>query len=536
MSEISDQEEVSFSVYTVCWNEVKLLPFFCRYYSEAKKIYIFDNESDDNSSEIASQFDNVVFIPFSTGGTLNDDINRHIKNTEWKNPETKGRVKTNFVIVQDLDEFLYFPNFPNDIPAALKDGQKKGITLFHCKGFQMYCDDSEFNTLLPDQYMTTSITSYSTEENGWYDKMICFDSSAITDINYYPGAHVAVPKGNVNVDNKSSYLLHYRFLGKEYVKERHITIGSRLSQSNKNQNQGVHYQIPADEYVKSKFDLDQANLFGNMFLQNGYQFRFNGKKCYLDTFGNMDILSSLILCGNIWESKVSLFIKNFCSSHDTTYIDVGANIGHHIAVAKLSNAVIINAFECNPNCLKKLQNSVKINGWKEVNIFNFGLSNGLSNGLSSSDFRQNNYNIGASYITSTFNGEKTFSETPFAIETKKYDDINISIITSSILLKIDVESHELLVLKGMTTLLSDERCNTLILKLNPTVSSIENLMLSLNLIRTFGFVHFTLLFDSGTDKWASLECHHFDFLNITMDELVIKLNQNSILKVAVSKK
>lgn len=518
---------VTFDVYTVCWNEEKLLPFFCKHYSQARFIYIYDNESTDNSSFIACQFHNVVFRTFSTNKTLNDEINRSIKNNAWK----EEKDKPDYVIVQDLDEFLFFPRYPNDIKAALINGKKRGITLFHCKGYQMYATDDEFSSLLIDQHITTTITNYSTSENNWYNKMLCFDPVAIREINYYPGAHVADPRGNVIIDNNSSMLLHYRHLGLNYSIQRHVSIGARLSESNIIQGQGIHYQNDHTEYIKEIYSLPQSNLFTSLFYGNIHQLIFNGKKCALDTFGHCDILSSLILQGNVWEPKVSCYIKQLCSQENVTYIDIGCNIGHHIAIAKLSGAKKIYGFECNPITFDKINNTVKINGWNDITIFDFGLSDGSYN----LDFRQDTYNIGASHIISTFSGVEPPCKSNLTVKTKKYDDLQPFDLTNKIVVKIDIEGHELEALKGMKSLLCNNNCNTLIIELNPGMSTHEKLINTLNYIISFGFNVLKLLFDISIDNWAGNELIDFDFVDISLDEITYILEENRILEIACLK-
>ena len=45
------------SVYSICWNEAKLLPFFLNHYAKfASKITIYDNESNDGSVEVVKIF------------------------------------------------------------------------------------------------------------------------------------------------------------------------------------------------------------------------------------------------------------------------------------------------------------------------------------------------------------------------------------------------------------------------------------------------------------------------------------------------
>ncbi len=46
-------------VYLLCWNEALLLPHCLQHYSFASQIFLWDNQSGDQSLSIASQYPNV---------------------------------------------------------------------------------------------------------------------------------------------------------------------------------------------------------------------------------------------------------------------------------------------------------------------------------------------------------------------------------------------------------------------------------------------------------------------------------------------
>jgi glycosyltransferase involved in cell wall biosynthesis len=124
MSEAQPFNPLRFHVYAINWNEERLLPLFFRHYRQADKIVILDNESTDRSLEICKAHGAEV-ISFSTGQKLDDHVNRTLKNTAWH--ESRG--KADYVIVQDLDEFVYFPKYPNNLRAGLEELRAKGVTL-----------------------------------------------------------------------------------------------------------------------------------------------------------------------------------------------------------------------------------------------------------------------------------------------------------------------------------------------------------------------------------------------------------------------
>lgn len=111
----------SFHVHAFNWNESKLLPAFLKHYEQADKIYIYDNESTDNSVDIILAAGRDV-ISFSSDGKFDDTIHQNMRNEMWK----KSIGKTDYVIIQDLDEFLHFPKDPNNLKSwyfqALSEG------------------------------------------------------------------------------------------------------------------------------------------------------------------------------------------------------------------------------------------------------------------------------------------------------------------------------------------------------------------------------------------------------------------------------
>ena len=142
----------------------------------------------------------------------------------------------------------------------------------------------------------------------------------------------------------------------------------------------------------------------------------------------------------------------------TTFIDVGACIGFYsLSISRLcSNISEVFLFEPNIenyNCAKKnLELNDKVNNFSH--IYNFGLSN--------INERKKLYtlkaNDGAGGSISEFKDQyKNTNAISFDIEVKIGDDI-LKLEDKKIALKIDVERHELNVLKGISNLLKLNKC------------------------------------------------------------------------------
>jgi glycosyltransferase involved in cell wall biosynthesis len=228
-------------VYTVCWNEEKLLPFFIEHYSKfADKIIIYDNESTDLSTEIMSKYPKVQRREYSSDNQIRDDLYLKIKNHAWK--ELRGAA--DWVIVCDIDEFFYHPT-----PVEFLNRSKtRGFTIIKPQGYNMA--SLEFPSY--DKPLTESVKTgllFDPES-----KMCVFSPSDVKEINYTAGCHHAKPQGNVSIlQDSGAKLLHYKFLGRDNFLERNIQYRKRLSDANIRRGWGAHYLQSAEAH-ESTFD------------------------------------------------------------------------------------------------------------------------------------------------------------------------------------------------------------------------------------------------------------------------------------------
>lgn len=217
--------------YAVCWNEEKMLPFMFQYYERfVDHFTIYDNYSDDNSETIIQSHPNTEIKKFSMGGEINDHIYQNIKNNCWK----QSRGKADYVIVCDIDEFIYHKDIHQAI-TLLKDGRYSIVKPY---GYNMYSTD--YPVYDPHQLMTNKVKLGVRVP--MFDKCILFDPHAIVEINYKPGAHECYPWGRVRLYREDEMkLLHFKNIGLNQLLERNRLYVSRLSKENIDNNYGAEY-------------------------------------------------------------------------------------------------------------------------------------------------------------------------------------------------------------------------------------------------------------------------------------------------------
>jgi len=246
---------MNITVYTMCYNAERLLPFFLDHYSKfATEIIIYDNESTDKTVSIASKHPLVTKInTINTDNTVNDQILIDFKNTCWKDSTS------DYVIVVDVDELLYHPN----IISFLKEN--RDFLIFKPCGYDMICETFPNNN--------SSIISQIKKgnRNGMFDKSCIFNPKLIKDINYNHGAHVCNPS-YINSEVKNPYfysenyecelkLLHYKYLGLDYFIQKNTRNKKRLSKLNLATGWSIEYTYDTKVHVNDfKAKLNSCNF------------------------------------------------------------------------------------------------------------------------------------------------------------------------------------------------------------------------------------------------------------------------------------
>jgi glycosyltransferase involved in cell wall biosynthesis len=221
------------NVFLLCYNESALLPHTIKHYKKylpSCKITVYDNESTDNSAQIAKELGcSVIF--WNSNNILNEEIQIYLRNTIWH--ESKG-----WIIVADMDEFLCITE------DDLRNEMNNGVTILKIKGYDMI---GESQTLDLTDIDLQEITKYV--ENSGEDKYLCFFREPIIDMNYGPGSHICYPCGTTIYSSNVYINKHMNYLGLNFIINK-LTERYKRSEKMRKKGWSCHYTNDVEEIKK----------------------------------------------------------------------------------------------------------------------------------------------------------------------------------------------------------------------------------------------------------------------------------------------
>ncbi len=232
---------VNVEAFILCWNEEALIRHTLNHYASfCSKITLIDNYSTDRTIDIVKEnFPATEIIQFDSNNEIRDDLYLVIKNNCWKESTA------DYVIVCDTDELLY----ADDLQGQLALARKTRVALPVVTGYDMGSAECPGNYQVPIYKQVVHGV-----RNQRFDKQIIFDPRKISEINFKPGAHACNPvfrKARL-VDKIVEFkLLHYKYLGKDYLYKKHEDYAKRMSELNKKENLG-------NEYLDGKAHIDRC--------------------------------------------------------------------------------------------------------------------------------------------------------------------------------------------------------------------------------------------------------------------------------------
>ena len=521
VKDFSVPKEAIFHVYAFCFNESRILPAFLHHYRNAERIVILDNESTDGSPDIVRSAGREV-ITFKTDNKMDDRVHRDFRNFVWK----RSCGVADFVFMGDMDEFINFSQYPNDLISGFGELKNNGVTAVKFQGYDIVCTDEEFesavNSLSECSLVSQINNGYrvgSTAADkfllGCYDKTLVFNPNKIKETGFSVGGHyctfseTAVFPKNIN----DYIMLHYHHTGFLYEKERMIMIRDRQSKVNIDNGWTTHYSDKNEVQEMKLVKLYQDEEHNIVSLKNVlFPGLINTKvtnttKNFLVSPWSDDCLSQAIISGQVWEPLVAQLISKLCKpEYNITFLDIGSNIGVHGFASLQSGAKKLIAFECHPTTYEKLVKGIKANGWSSKKAL--AIKGAVSNTVDHEEvFMQVNGNLGASYIQSThigWPGAVLFSEKVKTITLDTYSKTDLSLMTENVIAKLDVEGHEAEVLLGMKDkwLQPDSPLKVLLVELNPYTKSVNDIINHVIVpLYKAGYINIRIIMDVPRDPW-----------------------------------
>src|SRR5258706_15238182 len=94
------------NLYTITWNEQRLLPFFLDHYGPwIDRFIVFDDRSDDGTTELLARHPKVDLRPFPPKGESFVRAALGIWENAWK--ESRGRA--DWGVITNINEFVFHP-------------------------------------------------------------------------------------------------------------------------------------------------------------------------------------------------------------------------------------------------------------------------------------------------------------------------------------------------------------------------------------------------------------------------------------------
>lgn len=247
------REKQIIHLYTICWNEEYMLPYFFKHYDKFVDKYVFfDDGSTDKTIELLSSHPNVEI---RTLPRLDNDsyvlAAKEIHNNCWK--ESRGIA--DWVIYTAVDEFLYVSN----LKRYLRKCSKTGVTVIPALGYQM------ISAVLP--IGNSTLLNQVKTGCSWSDmnKLSILNPNKISETGHAVGRHKSLPIGNVVYPKNDILLnLHYKYLNFETTFKRHAALQEKLGVVDKENHWGTQYGWPLKKF-KEDWDYFESRAVENIF-------------------------------------------------------------------------------------------------------------------------------------------------------------------------------------------------------------------------------------------------------------------------------
>jgi hypothetical protein len=220
---------ITVHLHALCWNEERMLPYFFRHYDRlVDRYFISDHGSTDRSRDLLAANRKVVVGEFHAHDTSFMQAATDHYNQCWK----QSRGIADWVIVVNVDEHVYHA----DLRAYLQACTTNGVSIVVPDGYNM----------VADHWPSSRKPLWKTVRLGMrdriWDKPQIFDPNRIQEINFREGRHSASPSGEVVFPRTArARMLHYKYLGAEYLVRRHAELRARFPAADLERGWGYQY-------------------------------------------------------------------------------------------------------------------------------------------------------------------------------------------------------------------------------------------------------------------------------------------------------
>jgi glycosyltransferase involved in cell wall biosynthesis len=221
---------------------------------------ILDDGSKDGSVEFLNAQPKVRLIKANRKQGTYVEQSTKFFNEAWK----ESRSKADWIITCNVDEHVYHKNIVKYLQFCLQNG----VTILSAKGYEMV--SLEFPSSqgrLCDEVRLGAQTQRLSGPSSLFNKIMVFNPQAIHEVQFDKGRHTANPIGEVvypySVELK---LLHYKFLGIDYAKQRYTELKSGLSSADKKQGVGSQYMW---DTAKIKRNCESILIIADVVVPNG---------------------------------------------------------------------------------------------------------------------------------------------------------------------------------------------------------------------------------------------------------------------------
>jgi hypothetical protein len=212
-------------LYVSIRDEDFMTPYFLRHYAPiCDKIFVWEDQSVDGTYEMLKACPKVQFLPLAIHG-IDDAYLQKIRSETYR---TFSRGIADWVIIIDIDEFHWHTI---DLMGMLDTAKEKGYKAMLSEGYQMISDKPPSG----DGQIYSEIREGV--QDHMYDRLI-FNPEL--DVTVGIGHHCYDVKGAYVCHNAGHKLLHYRYMGEEYMTKRHARVYSNLTENNLKHGWGIH--------------------------------------------------------------------------------------------------------------------------------------------------------------------------------------------------------------------------------------------------------------------------------------------------------